>query len=176
MPSPPHPSLSPRRGERVEKGWRGEAEPYPELGEGGSFRLAITLTACLAPLLAACADKAPAPDPTISVYGMSQAQLAACAGAPATRSTLADVDYLTYRTTLVVGRSALADLPKIPVIGSLAFGDPGHKVECEATVVLRAGRVDSVSYRTAPPQNAPQAAQICRPILQACLPSGQGGS
>jgi hypothetical protein len=21
-------------GERVEKGWRGEAEPYPELGEG----------------------------------------------------------------------------------------------------------------------------------------------
>jgi hypothetical protein len=25
---------APRWGERVEKGWRGEAEPYPELGEG----------------------------------------------------------------------------------------------------------------------------------------------
>jgi hypothetical protein len=135
--------------------------------------LAITMAL---PLLAACTDKAPAPDPTISVYGMSQAQLAACAGAPATRSSLGDVDYLSYRTTLVVGKSALADLPKIPVIGSLAFGDPGHQVACEATVVLRAGRVDSVSYHTIPPQNAPQAAQICRPILQACLPSGQGGS
>ena len=32
--SPPHPSLSPESGERVEKGWRGKTEPYPELGEG----------------------------------------------------------------------------------------------------------------------------------------------
>ena len=31
---PPHPSLSPKLGERVEEGWRGEAESYPELGEG----------------------------------------------------------------------------------------------------------------------------------------------
>ena len=30
---PPHPALSPE-GERVEKGWRGEAEPYPEMGSG----------------------------------------------------------------------------------------------------------------------------------------------
>ncbi len=33
---PPHPSLSPHRGERVEKGRRGTAEPYPKLGEGGN--------------------------------------------------------------------------------------------------------------------------------------------
>jgi hypothetical protein len=34
---PPHPSLSPWQawqGERIEKGWRVEAEPYPELGDG----------------------------------------------------------------------------------------------------------------------------------------------
>jgi hypothetical protein len=33
----------PPRGERVEKGWRGEAEPYPELGEGGATRSEIAL-------------------------------------------------------------------------------------------------------------------------------------
>jgi N-methylhydantoinase B len=33
---PPHPSLSPQWGERVEKGRRGVAEPYPQLGEGGN--------------------------------------------------------------------------------------------------------------------------------------------
>jgi hypothetical protein len=26
------------KGERVEKGWRGEAEPYAELGQGGATR------------------------------------------------------------------------------------------------------------------------------------------
>ena len=33
-PEPPHPTLSPSKGERVAQGWRGEAEPYPKLGEG----------------------------------------------------------------------------------------------------------------------------------------------
>jgi 3-phenylpropionate/cinnamic acid dioxygenase small subunit len=40
------PALSPQaapRGERVEKGWRGEAEPYPELGEGGAARSEIAV-------------------------------------------------------------------------------------------------------------------------------------
>jgi hypothetical protein len=31
---PPHPSLSPLKGERAAKGWRGKPEPYPQLGEG----------------------------------------------------------------------------------------------------------------------------------------------
>jgi hypothetical protein len=39
LPSPP------QGGERVEKGWRGEAEPHPELGEGGATRSEIALTA-----------------------------------------------------------------------------------------------------------------------------------
>jgi len=30
-------------GERVERGWRGEAEPYPELSEGGATRSEIAL-------------------------------------------------------------------------------------------------------------------------------------
>jgi len=34
---------SPLKGERVEKGWRGEAEPYPELGEGVAVPLTVKL-------------------------------------------------------------------------------------------------------------------------------------
>jgi len=41
QPPSPFPLLP--RGERVEKGWRGEAEPYPELGEGGATRSEIAL-------------------------------------------------------------------------------------------------------------------------------------
>jgi len=42
--SPPHPTLSPFQGERVAKGWRGGAEPYPKLGEGvRRGRLALRL-------------------------------------------------------------------------------------------------------------------------------------
>jgi release factor glutamine methyltransferase len=52
---PPHPSLSPRRGERVEKGRRGAAEPYPKLGEGGFGRTETTLDEALAEAAAALA-------------------------------------------------------------------------------------------------------------------------
>ncbi len=40
---PPSPLPLPPRGERVEKGWRGRAEAYPELGEGGANRSGIAL-------------------------------------------------------------------------------------------------------------------------------------
>ncbi len=40
---PPSPFPLPPRGERVEKGWRGQAEPCPELGEGGATRSGIAL-------------------------------------------------------------------------------------------------------------------------------------
>ncbi len=39
----PSPFPLPPRGERVEKGWRGQAEAYPELGEGGATRSGIAL-------------------------------------------------------------------------------------------------------------------------------------
>jgi S-adenosylmethionine:tRNA ribosyltransferase-isomerase len=43
-PSPlPLPTIDRPGGERVEKGWRGRAEPYPELGEGGATRSGIAL-------------------------------------------------------------------------------------------------------------------------------------
>ena len=43
-PSPfPLPPINGPRGERVEKGWRGQAEAYPELGEGGANRSGIAL-------------------------------------------------------------------------------------------------------------------------------------
>src|ERR1700704_6334919 len=37
------PSPLPPRVESVEKGWGGQAEPYPELGEGGATRSGIAL-------------------------------------------------------------------------------------------------------------------------------------
>src|SRR6266481_3257309 len=40
---PPSPFPLPASGERVEKGWRGRAETYPELGEGGANRSGIAL-------------------------------------------------------------------------------------------------------------------------------------
>src|SRR3984893_15822310 len=40
---PPSPNSLPPRGERVEKGWRGQAEAYPELGEGDATRSGIAL-------------------------------------------------------------------------------------------------------------------------------------
>src|ERR1700730_17821196 len=40
---PPLPLPLPPSGERVEKGWRGQAEAYPELGEGGANRSGIAL-------------------------------------------------------------------------------------------------------------------------------------
>jgi S-adenosylmethionine:tRNA ribosyltransferase-isomerase len=39
----PLPPINGPRGERVEKGWRGQAEAYPELGEGGATRSGIAL-------------------------------------------------------------------------------------------------------------------------------------
>ena len=40
---PPSPFPLPPRRERVEKGWRGRAEAYPELGEAGANRSGIAL-------------------------------------------------------------------------------------------------------------------------------------
>jgi S-adenosylmethionine:tRNA ribosyltransferase-isomerase len=40
---PPSPFPLPPRGERAEKGWRGQAETYPELGEGCAIRSGIAL-------------------------------------------------------------------------------------------------------------------------------------
>src|SRR5947209_5436639 len=40
---PPIRAPAPLSREGVEKGWRGEVEPYPELGEGGATRSEIAL-------------------------------------------------------------------------------------------------------------------------------------
>ncbi len=139
----------------------------------GSLAIAIGMV----PMLQGCASSPPPArlDPTTALYGMSKARLADCAGPAAASSSLDDVEYLVYRTQLKIGGTALADLPTLPLVGSLAVGQPAHDVACEATVVLRRDRVEAVTYRTTPPQNAPEAAAICRPILQSCLAPGDSG-
>lgn len=137
----------------------------------GGIARALGIAVGLAVPLCACASASgpPPSDPQTGLYGISKARLSACAGAPAASSSLEEVEYLVYRGKFVVGRNGLADLPTLPVIGSLAMGDPGHEVTCEATLVIRNDRVEAVTYRTDPPQNSKEAAAICRPVLQACL-------
>jgi hypothetical protein len=141
--------------------------------DGAAGRKALRLAGPwlgLALLVAACQPAKPVgPDAVTGLDGASRAAIAQCAGPPAATSTLGEVEYLIYRGEVTAGQSDLSTLPTVPIVGSLAIGDPGHKIACEASIVLRKGAVVAVAYRTEPYLGNKEAARFCRPVLASCL-------
>lgn len=111
------------------------------------------------------------PDPQFAVIGYSKAKLIACAGNPATETKAAGLEYLVYHSAIVENEGYFQDVPRIPVVGSLATGSKGDKFACEATFVLRDGVVTASTLRVDPPQDNKNASRICAPIVAHCAPS-----
>lgn len=132
----------------------------------GAMTLALTLC------LVACSQEASrrSPEPETTLIGMSKSKLLACAGAPAADSTSAGREYLTYSTEKTVGTGYLQSVPRIPLIGSLGMGGKGTPLACEATIVLKNDTIEAVGFRADPTQDSKTTAELCKPIVQACLP------
>ncbi|HUC62632.1 MAG TPA: hypothetical protein VMF53_11825 [Alphaproteobacteria bacterium] len=133
-------------------------------------RSAIALSSILALLcLGACEKSGPPPTPLeVSLVGMSQAKLTQCAGQPASSVPADGLDYLTYSRSEVLDAGLLQNA-NVPLVGSLAIGTKGVQVTCEATVILKAGKVEALGLRTYPQQGETLAVRICKPIFSRCL-------
>ena len=120
---------------------------------------------------AACAKPAAptAPEAEKALVGASRTQILACAGQPAATSEAGGLEYLTYRREETVGTGHMQAVPRIPVIGSLSMGGPGHRVTCEATMVLKDGAVETLAFRTEPAQDEAATTDICSPLVARCL-------
>lgn len=118
--------------------------------------------------LVSCSPTPPA-EPETMLIGMGKSKLLACAGAPVTDVRSAGREYLTYSTEKTVGRGYLQSVPQIPGIGSLGVGGKGKPLVCEATVVIDNDTVAAVGLRADPIQDSRTTAELCKPILQACL-------
>ena len=131
---------------------------------------AIALSSIIALLcLGACETPVPPATPLeVSLAGMSQAKLTQCAGQPASSVLAGGLDYLTYSRSEVLDAGLLQNT-NVPLVGSLAIGTKGVQVTCEATVILKAGKVDAVGLRTYPQQDEPLTARLCKPIFSRCL-------
>lgn len=106
-----------------------------------------------------------------ALIGASKARVLACAGQPAATSEAGGIEYLTYRREETLGAGHLTAAPRIPLIGSLAAGGPGHRVTCEATVILKDGAVEAISFRADPVQDEMTTAEVCTPLVQGCVSS-----
>jgi len=122
-------------------------------------------------LLAGCgspADQTPPRDPRVAVIGLDEGGVTACAGPPQGRSESGGATYLVYRTEETLGKGNLQDTPRIPVIGSFSTGGPGYRALCEATFVLRGGKVAALTLRTDPPQDDATTREVCAPLIAHC--------
>jgi hypothetical protein len=115
------------------------------------------------------APQGPPPTPTeIALLGTSKAKLLQCAGSPASDLPSAGLDYLTFSRTQRVDQGYFQGT-QVPWVGSLAIGGKGVDVACEATVILKDGKVEAVGLRTYPPQNDARTAELCKPVFEHCV-------